>query len=328
MSDAAVLDTAAPASSTPSSDGASSAPQSRDFSSESPRNFREALDRWESTASDPLTPRAAADPESSASRPTGPDPAVTDDVTRVSAAPVDPQILSAERAKWEAELGPWAELRNTVDPNDFRESMEQLRAIASDPIGFYESFGQQLHQAGMLSAPQTDAPPLARFELPAADLQTEDGATAYSAERVGQMMHALQAQIDAKIQPLTQESEARQIEAIQAKQMNEARSIVDTARKEWEGFGELEGHVKALMAKDKRYSLEGAYLKVYRESYRPTIRERERASLLEELKRKGEATTARPAGSVSRGGTAAPVKTFKDAILQHGGAAAADRVFG
>lgn len=295
-----------------------------------PKNFRQAIDRL----SDDGGPSGA--------RPSSPDPASgSDAVADAPAAPFDPASIPADvqaklRESWEAELGPWNQLRQSVDPQEFQQAIGHMTQLAQDPVAFYRQLEQELKQSGFLSdqpeTPQTPAQAAPKpFAMPDADLVAEDGTKAYSAERLAEIVNGLQSQIDAKLAekfaPIEAEQAQRELEAVQTQQREQAKSLIDTARKEWEGFTELEPQIKSLMLKDRRYSLEGAYFKTFKESYLPSLKQRERTAYTQELAKKAEATTTRPAGSVSRGG-ATPVKSFRDAIERNGGAQVAEQLFG
>ena len=289
---------------------------------EAPKSFREALDAWDQK------------PPSPQSTPNGPDPAVTGDGAESAAAAASDPIearISEERAKWDAEqkASPWHAIQESFDPQEFAGAVEQLRLMQTDPRAFYESFGRELKQAGLL--PDAPAPAPKPFTMPEADLQAEDGTTAYSAERLAEIVQGLQAQIDAKIQPFEQEHQARLQEAEARKTESKAKSIVDEAAGKYEAFNELKPQIVQEMLRDKATgkfrSLEQVYLEVFQKSYLPTRDEKVRQQALADLRAKAAVTTTRPAGGVPRGGQTGPAKSFRDAIERNGGASAAEAVF-
>lgn len=73
----------------------------------------------------------------------------------------------------------------------------------------------------------------------------------------------------------------------------QARQAFDEART-WEGFDELRGDIHALMSRDARYNLHGAYQKVYREKYLPMRDQKVRNAVLAELQQKRGASTEHP----------------------------------
>lgn len=211
------------------------------------------------------------------------------------------KVAQETRQAVEQEIGPWRQVIQSFRPEEFAPVLPQIRKMASDPVGFYHDLGEQLRQHGLLSdQPQPHAPTRSAAPQgaePEPDLVNPDtGELLYSAPQLQRALAWRESQIEARLrremQPLMEShrtaQQERELSTLKTTAEAKAAEAITEAQT-WEGFEELKPKIAALMRNDRRYSLEGAYLKVYQTEYVPTRKQRERESVVAELKQKGRA---------------------------------------
>ena len=213
------------------------------------------------------------------------------------------KVATETRESVEKEIGPWRQVMSSFRPDEFAPVVDKLASLARDPVAFYRDLGQELQRNGLLpNQPQQNAPASRQTAAPQGtepepDLVNPDtGELLYSAPQLQKALAWREGQIEARIraelQPLMdshrQSQQDREMSTLTSQATAKAAEAVEEA-KTWEGFEELKPKIAALMRSDRRYSLEGAYLKVYQTEYVPTRKQRERESVVAELKQKGRA---------------------------------------
>lgn len=211
------------------------------------------------------------------------------------------KVAQETRQAVEQEIGPWRQVMSSFRPEEFAPVVDKLASLSRDPVAFYRDLGQELQRNGLLPnqsqphAPTRSAAP--QGAEPEPDLvNPETGELLYSAPQLQKALAWREAQIEsrlrAELQPLVeshrqgqQERELTQIKTTADK--NAADAIAEASQ--WEGFEELKPKIAALMRQDRRYSLEGAYTRVFQTEYLPGLKQRERASVVAELNQKGRA---------------------------------------
>lgn len=211
------------------------------------------------------------------------------------------KVAAETRAAVDQELGPWRQVISSFRPEEFAPILPQIQKLSTDPVAFYRDLGEQLQQHGLLpQQPQPHAPTRSAAPQgaePEPDLVNPDtGELLYSAPQLQKALAWREGQIEARLrremQPLMeshrQSQQEREMSTLKTSAEAKASDAIAEAQT-WEGFDELKPKIAALMRNDRRYSLEGAYLKVYQSEYVPTRKQRERESVVAELKQKGRA---------------------------------------
>lgn len=183
-----------------------------------------------------------------------------------------------------------------------------LSQFLKDPTQYWRDLGAELERAGVKlswGAPAAPAKPAAQTNglpavpdaLPEPDMQGTDGTPAYSAPKMLEAFQFLMAQyqqkLDARLQPVDGLLQAQERQKIQT----QANDWAQTKYKElqtWVGWKEIEKDVAALMKKDARYSVEGAYMRILQENYLPSLNARNRQAVLDELNKAPAAKTVTP----------------------------------
>ncbi len=237
----------------------------------------------------------------------------TEDVEPTGPIPLDRHKQILENARTKAEQRVRQEFQQTYgfDRERFQSLRPHIQQLVSDPVSFAQELVKELTQAGRWQAPQApvQASPQpsdlnALFSSdPARYLRrAEDGSIVPTAEGLMAMDQWQRAQIakdiEARFAPLEQMRQQAEQREIQAHGWQMATQQLAEARSKWDGFGELESDIKALMLSDGRTTLESAYHRVYREKYAPSLRQRERDKLLSEMKQRPTTTQDVAPGAV------------------------------
>jgi hypothetical protein len=211
------------------------------------------------------------------------------------------KVATETREAVEKELGPWRQVMSSFRPDEFAPVVDKLASLSRDPVAFYRDLGQELQRNGLLPdqppphAPTRSAAP--QGSEPEPDLVNPDtGELLYSAPQLQKALAWREQQIESRLrremQPLMEShrtaQQERELSTLTTAATAKASEAIAEAQT-WEGFDELKPKIAALMRNDRRYSLEGAYLKVYQTEYVPTRKQRERESVVAELKQKGRA---------------------------------------
>jgi hypothetical protein len=164
-------------------------------------------------------------------------------------------------------------------------------------IDFIRQHGWGAYHQRLSQQFQPPPAPPAKAERPAPDLRADDGTPAYSAPQLERLLAWQEAKFEEKfnsrLQPLQQTHESIQTERMWTQAQTNARQQYDEA-KTWEGFDELRADIATLMRNDGRFSLEGAYSKLLREKYIPSLKAKTRQSTIDEIKTRPDGNTARP----------------------------------
>lgn len=188
----------------------------------------------------------------------------------------------------------WAE---TYKPEEVQQRFELANWIDRDPVGFRNWFDAQLRNRGILGQPTQTATDDKPETVPGPDYQYRDEAgnvqQFYSGPQLQKVVAYLENKFSQKVQPFEQFLGAQQTHA---RAQQDAQRMLQEARS-WDYFADFETDIYQAMSADKRLSLEGAYRKVVI----PQIKERERQTLLAELKDKSGATTTSPSTTQPQG---------------------------
>jgi hypothetical protein len=178
-----------------------------------------------------------------------------------------------------------------------------LKGFLEDPVKTWRDLGEGLRARGIpldgfaSGAPAGAAPPPAPPTLPAPDMQASDGTPAYSATRMIDVlefkMRELEQKWSGRVAPLESTAQAAQQERINRDAHTWASQQLETA-KSWPGWdAPLQQKVFDLMKRDARFTLEGAYVRVFKDIY-PGLEAQTRQKTINELKSARSATTAAP----------------------------------
>lgn len=209
------------------------------------------------------------------------------------------KVAQETRAAFEQEHGPWLSLKSQFTPDEFRTLVPTLKDLASNPVRFMQQTAQELgYQLVPITAPAPARPAHAApgpIDEPQPDLQLEDGRMLYSADQQAKrdqwLMSQIKGDLSKELQPFRAYQEQQKEQAFLGRIEQSAREkFAEVAQ--YEGFEELRPKIAEIMANDKRYGLEGAYLRAYKEAYLPTRDAKIRQSALDEQHQK-----ARAAGS-------------------------------
>jgi len=213
------------------------------------------------------------------------------------------KVATETREAVEREIGPWRQVIQSFRPEEFAPILPQIQKLASDPLSFYHDLGEQLRQHGLLTPqPPPHAPTrsAAAQGEPEPDLVNPDtGELLYSAPQLQRALAWREQQVEnrlrAEMRPLVdshrQAQNERELAQVKTTAEHHATEAIAEAS-QWEGFDELKPKIAALMRQDRRYSLEGAYNRVFQTEYLPNLKQRERASVVAELNHKGRAASS------------------------------------
>jgi hypothetical protein len=246
---------------------------------------------------DPRTPpiAAAADPDADLSTPpVGPIPP---DRHKKILERTREKVAQETRAAFEQEHGPWLRLKSEFTVDEFAGLMPTLKNLTSNPRQFLQDTARELGlQLVPLGPPAAqEAPARAGGEEPPPDLQLPDGTLLYSAAQQGKREQWFRDQIKGdfakEMQPFRDQQQQQQQHAFLSH--IDARARADYAEvAEMEGFADLKPKIAEIMANDKRYGLQGAYLRAYKESYLPTRDTKIRQAVMDELTQKSRAASS------------------------------------
>jgi hypothetical protein len=134
-------------------------------------------------------------------------------------------------------------------------------------------------------------------EQPQPDIavQLENGQIAhtYSAEQQARrdqwLLSQIQGNVSKELQPFREEQQQQEHQAFLGR--IDARARADRRWPSWKVL-RAAAEIAEIMANDKRYGLQGAYLRAYKESYLPTRDTKIRQAVMDELNQKGRAATS------------------------------------
>ncbi len=198
-------------------------------------------------------------------------------------------------------------------PSDFQRLglRDAIDLLDKNPVAFVRALSNRLVAQGLMAAPSAPAPPATVAPpptKPAPDLRTEDGTLVYSSPQMEKLlawqMGQFKREIADQLQPVDDWKRHAEHERIQATAKATAQQQFDEART-WEGFTEHQAEIfeeaKRMMAKDGRFTLEGAYNRVLQKIHMPGLKAKMRADLLKEIQTaRPNATTTAPS-AVPRG---------------------------
>ena len=228
-----------------------------------------------------LPPKAAApDPDADLSTPVvGPIPP---DRHKKILERTRQKVAEETRVAFEKEHGPWLSLKSQFTPDEFSTLMPTLKNLASNPLQFMHDtareMGMQLVPIAQAQngAPRQAAPASAPSDEPQPDIavQLENGQIAhtYSAEQQARrdkwLLGQVQGEFRKELQPFRDYQQQQEQQAFLGRIDAAARAKFSEIS-QYEGFNELRPKIADIMAHDKRYGLEGAYLKAKAEFYDP-----------------------------------------------------------
>lgn len=199
-----------------------------------------------------------------------------------------------ETVRTKAEKLAWAE---KFEPERVTQATTILDWLDRDPAGAHAYLTRQLENRGVLArqqqAPHTPEPHTdPQTGEPLADITLEDGRKWYSEQQLRRHAQWQRAEIMREIDPLKKFAQGTQT-TLQAQQ--DARDQIAEAES-WEGFNENAKEIYAELMRDKRLTLQGAYIRVVPK----LLRMNNRRELVGELKQKVHAGTHNPASSGTR----------------------------
>lgn len=212
------------------------------------------------------------------------------------------KVATETREAVEREIGPWRQVMSSFRPEEFAPVVDKLALLSRDPVAFHRELSQELQRNGLLpsEAPAPAQRGAAPTSEPEPDLVNPDtGELLYSAPQLQKALAYRESQIEARIRaelrPLMdthwQTQNERELAQVKTTAEHHASEAIAEAS-QWEGFDELKPKIAALMRQDRRYSLEGAYNRVFQSEYLPNLKQRERASVVAELNQKGRAASS------------------------------------
>ncbi len=291
---------------------------------------------------------AAAPAESPAQTPTSgsagsavPVPDAAAALPSQSAAPIvsaDPIADARKVLEASPEFKPIFELQQRFNGGDLAETLPYLEMLARDQPGFYKALGDHLRQTGQLEADKAPAP----FKLPEADLRAEDGTTAYSASKLGEVIEALRAeftnQLQTSVKPLDGIRQEREAQQAFEQRRDQAKADIARAQKHIPDFAELEPEIKKIIQADYQKPVDQrdfngniyAAAHVARTNLKPSLEQSAKDKITAGLKEKAAASTEGP-GTLkpTNVNTTAP-NGFMDAFERdpQNAEAAINRIFG
>lgn len=254
----------------------------------------------------------------------------------------EPALIAEARKSFESDplYAPIFELRNRFSDGDLKDTLPVIEALAQNPVAAVKELIADLQAAGMWEQAETPPAVAAKpFALPDGDLMAEDGTKAYSAKALAEIFTNFQAQIDAKytglIDPILKDRESADIQAQAQKvydaKLTEVSAQVSRARQILPDFKALEPQIKAALEADFKkpahmQTLKGDFYAAYHEvkqSNPQSIQSADtsRQAVLDDLKKKAEASTARPGNKATAGGDSRPAKSFAELAQRNRGMA-------
>jgi hypothetical protein len=193
------------------------------------------------------------------------------------------KVAEETRVAFEKEHGPWLQLKSQFTPDEFSTLMPTLKNLASNPLRFMHDTARELGMqlvpisqspnGATKPAPQSPAP--AEEPQPDIAVQLENGQIAhtYSADQQRRRDQWLLSQVEGRLgkelQPFRDQQQQHEQQAFLGRIDTAARTKFQEVA-QYEGFDELKPQIAQIMANDKRYGLESAYLRAYKESYLPS----------------------------------------------------------
>ena len=310
---------------TTSSESTSAAPATQETSapvktSERPKSFAEALER---TATVPEKPAAAPpDAATTVQADAKPQDSVNPKAENKGPIPFDVHHKALENARVkereaiERDIG-WA---RQVPREAIQEWSGIANRMASDPIGFLQSFTEELHAHPTYGpqlrshAARTLASGRGQSQVDMSpDLVVDDGQgkqiATFSADRVKAIVdHAVQRAIAKEVQPLKSESEQRAAQAKAAEYtrvaneradstMSDIVDILEVSDPKADASQKLFAAVADLMDQDASMTPEKAARQVWKTHVRPSIETQGEIKALDKLKQKAAGNTAAPTGA-------------------------------
>ncbi len=195
------------------------------------------------------------------------------------------KVAAETKATFEREHGPWLQLKAQFTPDEFSSMVPRLKNLASNPQQFLRDTAAEL---GLQLVPITQAnqppqgrpqaaPPQRASAPPPPDIQLQDGRWLRSDEnqalRDAWLEEKIAERFSQELRPIQEERQQREEQAylakIESQQTEKAKEDIAELMQN-EGFNELRPDILAIMKSDKRYTLEKAYARAYREKYQPT----------------------------------------------------------
>lgn len=298
----------------------------------------------------PSSPSAATTPastqtESPAQMPSVGSAGSAADLPGAEAVALSPQSAAADpiadaRKVLEAspEYKPIFELQQRFNGGDLAQTVPYLEMLATDPVGFAKALTDHLKSTGQIPPEAKSAP----FALPEADLRAEDGTTAYSAAKLGEVIEALRAditqQLQASVQPLEGIRQEREAAQQFEQRKTQARADIERAKKHIADYAELEPEIKRLFAADYAKPVEErdfngniyAAAHVARTNLKPSLEQSAKEKITAGLKAKAAASTEGPATLRPTTAHTAPPQGFREAFERdpQNAEAAINRIFG
>lgn len=207
---------------------------------------------------------------------------------------------------FEKEHGPWLQLKSQFTPDEFSTLMPTLKNLASNPMQFMHDtareMGMQLvpiAQTQNGARPSAPSPSQAPAQEPEPDIavQLENGQIAhtYSAEqqrlRDQWILSQVEGRLGKELEPFREAQKQQEYQAFLGHIDGKARADFAEVSQN-EAFEELKPHIAAIMKSDKRYSLEKAYNRAYREQYLPTRDAKIEQRLLDQQTQKARAANS------------------------------------
>lgn len=258
-----------------------------------------------------------------------------------AAAPaIDPEVLAQARTQVETEFADVLGFAESVRSPEMQQTIALIRQMESDPVAFYKQYGQSLRMAGLLpadgapaagaGAPAPAAPAAAPFKMPEPAFVDPNGKAVYGADQVKEIIDNVRAEFQTAVKPLADERAAERAaheeQELRTQIFDNQKSIVEDARKNWEGFKENEAAIIELLTAEAHLpprarkfgaNLEKAYLHVYRTQIRPDLENRIRQQVHTDLRTTAKSNTLRPGAPKAGAGGKREVRSTRDAIEQN-----------
>lgn len=256
---------------------------------------------------DPRTPpiAAAPDPDADLSTPVvGPIPP---DRHKKILERTREKVAQETRAAFEQEHGDWLKLKTQFTPEEFSTIIPTLKNISHNPMQFMHDvardMGMQLvplGQPGQNGAQRPTSPPgqpQAQEPQPDIAVTLDNGQIAhtYSAEQLQQwkqwVLGQVKGDLSKELQPFRDYQQQQEYQAFMGTIEQRAQSDFEDVAKN-EAFDELRPHIAAIMRSDKRYTLDKAYNRAYREHFFPTRDAKIHQRVLDEQNQKARAASS------------------------------------
>lgn len=252
---------------------------------------------------------------------------------------VDP-IADARRVlEASPEYKPLFELQQRFGANgDLAATIPYLETLARDPLAFHKELTDHLRSTGQLQ----DAPAPEPFKLPEADLRAEDGTTAYSAAKLGEVIEAIRAEFRNELQTSVKPFESIRQERESQQQFelrrDAARADIARAQKHIPDFAQLEPEIKRILLDDYAKPVDQrefngniyAAAHVARTTLQPSKQTDATDKVKASLNAKVAASTEGPRAAVASNVDTTPPTSFLDAMQRkpQDAEAAINRIFG